>query len=206
MLTRLHVSLIIALAVFIWAASLLTVGIPITWHHAAPFTVTVTVLTGACIVFDRWLWKWRIFRGWLVKQPNLQGSWKARLISNWVDPATGQQIAPIECVMVIRQRFSALNARLYTRESSSTLLAYAFCCDDDGIFELIGTYRNTPRVDLRGQRSEIHYGSLLLQVRSDPTNRLDGHYWTDRGTKGSLQLSHRADVLFTDYDSSCGGL
>lgn len=200
--TRLHLSLIIALAVAIWTASLQILGVEITWRHAAPFTVAVTVLTGVCVVFDRWLWRWRIFKGWLVKQPDLQGSWKVLLVSSWIDPATQRQVAPIECVMVIRQRFSALSARLFTRESSSSLVAHAFTCEDDGVFEFIGTYTNTPKVDLRGKRSEIHHGSFLLHVKGDPPNGLDGHYWTDRGTKGSLQLTQRVDTLYPDYESA----
>jgi hypothetical protein len=192
------------MAVVVWATTLLVLGIPITWSHAAPFTATVTIVTGACLAFDRWLWKLPVFKGWLVKQPNLQGSWKVRLVSNWIDPSTGQTIAPIECLMVIRQRFSSLNARLFTRESSSTLLANNFSCEEDGVYELVGTYRNTPRIDLRGKRSEIHHGSLLLQVKDDPAGRLEGHYWTDRGTRGSLQLSRRVDTLFAGYEDATG--
>lgn len=197
--TRLHISIIIGLAGIIWATTLVMLGHPITVQHAIPFAATVTLITGACYLFDCWLWKWPIFKGWLVKQPSLHGSWKVRLISNWIDPNTQQPIAPIDCLMVIRQRFSSLNARLFTRESSSTLLAHSFCCEDDGVFELVGTYRNTPRIDLRGKRSEIHHGSLLLQVQGDPPNRLAGHYWTDRSTRGSIELSGRVDTLFADY-------
>lgn len=199
MLTRLHISILISLVVVVWGASLLILGIPIGWQHIAPFTATVTIVTGACVAFDRWLWKLKPFKGWLVKQPVLNGSWKVTLRSNWVNPETGKTIDPIKCVMVIRQRFSALNARLYTRESSSTLLAHEFCHDDDGVSELVGTYRNTPRADLRGERSEIHHGCFLLQVKGD---YLDGHYWTDRGTKGTLVLSDRVDTLFGGYSDA----
>jgi len=182
--TRLHITIIVALAVLVWATTLVLLGIPFTWHHIAPFTATVTCLTASCFVFDRWLWNWPVFSGWLVKQPKLHGSWKVRIVSSWVDPKSGLPLPPIECLMVIRQRYSSLNARLFTRESSSTLLTHEFCCGDDGIYELVGTYRNTPRVELRGKRSEIHHGSLLLQVKGDHAARLDGHYWTDRGTTG----------------------
>jgi hypothetical protein len=67
------------------------------------------------------------------------------------------------------------------------------------LYELAGVYRNTPQVHLRGERSEIHYGALLLELKGDPVNGLQGHYWTDRQTRGTLELSNRQKRLVNDY-------
>lgn len=179
MLTRTHISTLLVLTVIVWGAALIALGLPISWQHIAPFTLTVTILTTACVAFDRWLWRWPLFTGWLVKQPDIQGTWKVRLASSWIDPATNQQIAPIECLMVVRQTFSSLSARLFTRESSSFLVAHNLVCQSDGVFQLLGLYQNTPQITLRGQRSEMHYGALLLEVRGEPPTSIAGHYWTD---------------------------
>ncbi|MEJ0011260.1 MAG: hypothetical protein WDM94_01275 [Bauldia sp.] len=191
MLTRLHITLLLILAVAVWAATLVVLGIPLSWDYLKPFTIAVAVLTTICIVFDKWLWSLSVFKGWLVQRPNLNGTWKATLASDWKDPQTGQSIPPIECVMVITQTFSKMTTRLFTPESNSFLYANRLVCQDDGVFQLYGIYLNTPKVELRGQRSEIHYGALILEVRGDPPTSLAGHYWTDRGTKGSLELSNR---------------
>jgi hypothetical protein len=200
MLTRAHVTIIVGLAAAVWGATLLSQGLPLTWQYIKPFAVTVSVVSAACVIFERWAWRWIIFKGWLVDVPHLQGTWSASLVSSWVDPKTGERLAPISAVMVIRQSFSTFSARLFTRESSSFFVAHKIVRQNDGVFQLFGVYQNTPDIALRGDRSEIHFGALMLEVRGDPALKLEGHYWTDRATKGSLTLSDRKSALATGYD------
>lgn len=199
MLNRSHITLLILIAAAIWGLVLWLLDIPITWQHTKPFAVTVTVLSMVCIAFDKWLWKFRVFKGWLVEKPNLQGTWKVILRSNWIDEKTKRQVPPVECVMTIRQTYSLFSARLFTKESSSYLVAHKIERQNDGVFQLFGTYQNTPDIALRGERSEIHYGALVLEVRGDPPHSLIGHYWTDRGTRGSMELSNRIDEILNSY-------
>jgi hypothetical protein len=200
MLTRTHITTLLVLTVIVWGATLVALGLPISWQYITPFTLTVTTLTTACLAFERWCWRWPIFQGWLVKQPHIQGTWKAHLVSDWIDPETNRRIEPIECIMVVRQTFSSLSARLFTRESSSFLVAHNLVHHNDGVFQLVGVYQNTPQISLRGERSEMHYGALLLEVRGDPPTALMGHYWTDRGTKGALELRDRVPDLLSAYE------
>ena len=181
-------------------AALLLRGIPITWDYAWPFAITVSVVTAVVILFDQKLWRLPIFKRWLVRQPNVRGTWHVTLQSDWKDPGTGAGIDPIECVMVIRQTFSKISLRLFTTESSSLVLAGKIVEQDDGVFEIAAVYQNTPSVHLRGQRSEIHHGALLLEIQSDPARVLNGHYWTDRLTKGSLRLADRRDCIVSNYE------
>jgi hypothetical protein len=162
----------------------------------------VSVLTFACFAFDRWLWHLTVFKHWLVNRPYVAGTWKAQLVSNWKDPVTGQQIPPITCIMVIRQTFSTLSVRLFTPESSSASVAYNIERQEDGLFRLFVLYQNIPRVNLRGERSEIHYGAFMLEVQGDPPVGLVGHYWTDRETKGSLELTDPTPKLFNGYNDA----
>jgi SMODS-associating 2TM, beta-strand rich effector domain len=145
------------------------------------------------------VWKWPIFRGWLVSQPNLNGTWKVLLKSDWIDPETKQQVDPVKCMMTIRQTYSRFSARLFTRESSSYLIAHKIEQQNDEIYQRFGTYQNTPDISLRGKRSEIHYGALVLEIRGEPPKSLVGHYWTDRATKGSLELSDRIPAILIGF-------
>lgn len=203
MLTRTHITILIALAVIVWASSLWLMGLPVSWEYSKPFTLTVSALSLACVLFDKWLWKTFLFRGWVVNQPNLHGTWKALLKSDWVDPQTKERVAPIQCIMTIRQTYSRFSARLFTRESSSYLVAHKIERQNDGVFQLFGTYQNTPDIALRGSRSEIHYGALVLEVRGEPPKSLVGHYWTDRGTRGSLELTERIPDILASYQEGC---
>lgn len=202
MLTRTHIVVLLAVAVATWAIALRLLGLPFTWEYSKPFAITAAILSAVCFIFEKWIWKWPIFKGWLVNQPNLHGTWKALLKPSSVNPETKEEVAAIECIMAIRQTYSRFSARLFTRESSSYLVAHKIELQNDGVFQLFGAYQNTPDIALRGKRSEIHYGALVLEVRGDPPKSLIGHYWTDRGTKGSLELSDRIPRVLSSYQES----
>jgi hypothetical protein len=67
------------------------------------------------------------------------------------------------------------------------LLSVELLRSTDGSFRVAAIYRNEPKVEVR-QRSPIHYGGMLLTVQGEPPSRLEGHYWTDRNTRGDLIL------------------
>lgn len=199
MLTRTHITILLLGAMAVWAASLGVLGLPITWEYSKPFTITVAALSVGCFAFDRWIWKWPLIRQWFSQRPDLNGTWKATLQSDWVNPETKQGIGPIECIMTIRQTYSQLSARLFTAESSSYAVSQKIVRQNDGVYQLFATYQNAPDIMLRGKRSEIHFGAFVLELRGEPAVSLVGHYWTDRGTKGSLTLSDRISKILTSY-------
>ena len=92
-----------------------------------------------------------------------------------------------------------------TAESSSWLVAHKIVEENDGVFLVTGVYTNTPKLKFRGDRSEIHYGALLLQVLGDPPTTLEGHYWTDRDSSGAMRLSDKKNVLFSTYEEARDG-
>jgi hypothetical protein len=139
------------------------------------------------LVFDKWVWKWRLLHSWLVPFQDLNGTWKGVLQTSWQDPTTLQQPGPIEVVLVVRQTYSTLSARLLTAESESDLLIGKIVVVEDGVADLIGVYRNTPKQSLR-ERSPIHNGALRLRLEGEPVTALRGEYWTDRNTRGELRL------------------
>jgi hypothetical protein len=201
MIERLHLSAILFLAAVIWGALLLFEGAAISpaWFH--PFSRVVGAIMILLTAFDLWLWRLPILRGWLVKRPVLDGTWRCEVRSNWRDPGTGHQIQPISGFMVIRQSFSRLNLCLITEESRSELLGAEVVRADDGTYRVFGVYRNEPRFSVR-HRSEMHYGGIELQVAGVPPQRVEGHYWTDRNTAGELILVERKTRHADDLDSA----
>lgn len=202
MANRLHITTFLALAVLAWLILLLVRGTPVTWAHAWPFSAVATFLGGVVAVFERWAWSWRIFQNWFVKRPDLRGTWRVILETDWVDNEAGRSAGPITCYMAIRQTLSTLSMRLMTPEATSGLIAHKIILTNDGIYQVTGVYINKPEALLRGQRSEIHYGSILLDVEGDPPQSLSGHYWTDRKTRGAMKLSDRVTELFETYESA----
>ena len=204
MLSRLHISSFIGLTIAVWLLALWFQGTPVlSADFVKPFGTVVGIITLFVTLFNKYMWSWKIFKGWYVKRPDLRGTWKVELKSSWVNPETGEVIAPIYGYAVIRQSLTFLSVRLMTKESRSVLVAHSIeQQEDDDLFKLVGVYRNEPKIELQGVRSEIHHGSFVLDVHGSPPCSLEGHYWTDRATKGDIKLSNRVKKLYDIYEQA----
>jgi hypothetical protein len=153
------------------------------------------------VVFDRWAWRWPGVSKIAGSRPDIAGTWRGSLASEWVDPSTRNGIPPDpEVYLVVRETFSTVSAQLLTRESKSETIAGTI--DRNGVgTSLIGVYRNVPRSAVR-DRSAIHYGALILDVEGSPPGRLDGRYWTDRHTAGELRLDSRTRGIVHGYEAA----
>src|SRR5262249_29828023 len=165
-----------------------------------PLSAVSGIVVLLSIAFELWLWKVPFLRGWLVKRPVIDGTWRAELRSNWKD-ADGNAIAPIRGYVVIRQTLLNLSVRLFTAESTSYLVGTEIVRSPDGLYSVSGVYRNEPHFQSR-DRSTIHYGAVWLQVIDKPVQKLEGHYWTDRNTAGEFRLTDRRKQTFQDFNSA----
>lgn len=204
MLTRLHISSFIALTIAVWLLALWAQGMPVlSSDFVKPFGTVVGAITLVVTIFNKYLWSWRLFKGWYVKRPDLRGTWRVELKSSWLNPETGKCIDPVYGYAVIRQSLTSLSLRLLTTESRSVLVAHSIEQQEaEDLFKLVGVYRNEPKIELQGVRSEIHHGSFALEVHGSPVYELQGHYWTDRGTKGSMKLSGRDSKIYDTFDQA----
>lgn len=197
--SRIHISSFVGLTIVAWLLALWAQGQPVlSLDFLKPFGIVVGVIVGISTVFVRWAWAWRIFRGWYVNRPDLRGTWKVTLASDWIDPKTEKGIPPIQGFMVIRQTLTSLSVRLMTSESRSHSIAYSLTKKDDELFRLAVVYRNEPDIELQGATSEIHHGSFWVEALGKGPDALKGHYWTDRKTRGAL---HCAERIFEYCDS-----
>lgn len=201
MISRLHLSVIIGIAVLLWAVMLVLEGVAISASWMRPFSLVIGVLLLILLCFDLWLWRIRILHGWFVKRPFLRGTWKTELISEWKDPKTGVCTEPIDAYLVVRQTFSRLSLRLYTKESSSEVLGTDIVEASDGTYRVYAIYRNEPKLSIR-DRSPIHYGGLLVEIEGDPVEHLKGHYWTDRNSRGQLTTSGFRREICSSFETA----
>ncbi|MBX7500646.1 hypothetical protein K3181_04250 [Qipengyuania sp. YG27] len=190
MMTRPQITAFLTLSVTFWVGLLALKGTPLSWEMLAPFGTVVGAVSGVMLLFDAWAWKLPIFRGWLIKRPYVHGTWKVELQSDWVNPETNEGVPTIHCFLVVRQTASQISLRLITEESSSETVSAGVEACSDGTFEISCAYRNKPKSMYR-YRSQIHYGAMLLSVESATPTRLEGEYWTDRKTTGSVTLTDR---------------
>jgi SMODS-associating 2TM, beta-strand rich effector domain len=198
MLQRVHLSVILIFAAAIWGVMLVIEGVAVSGKWFRPFSTVVGVVLLLLVAFDLWAWRWRMLHGWFVPRPDVRGTWRVELRSEWKNPETGQTIAPIAAYMVVRQTFSTLSVRMLTEESLSELVAAEISKATDGTYRIAAVYRNEPALSVR-HRSPIHYGALVLDVQGDPVVSLAGHYWTDRNTRGEIRTLGRISTIASSF-------
>jgi hypothetical protein len=203
-MNSLLLAVLLAAVVIAWATSLLVAKVPLTIALMKPITWAFTAMGVAAFAFDRWIWRLPFLYPQLVRVPDLQGTWKGQVISNWIDPATGSKKPPIEAFLAIRQTYFSIHMRLITKESQSHILAGKIFCNVDETCEIAGIFRNTPRMTSRDV-SPIHNGGVLLRVQGDSRFTLEGDYWTDRDTKGELRFTEKAKDVFHDFERAAVG-
>ena len=139
-------------------------------------------------VFTEWLWRIPILQGWLVRIPNLNGTWKGTLQTNWKNPETGEQPGPIDALLVIKQSLFKISCVQMTKESKSWSRAASIDIDNDNQIKILNyVYSNSPRIVVH-DRSKAHDGASSLEVITNDHRKLIGKYWTDRNTKGEMNF------------------
>ncbi len=202
-LDRIHITIFVAIAVLVWFAVLKMQRVPVTWAHAQPFTTVVSVLFFLGIAFEHWLWRHPLLHGWLVKRPDLRGTWRVELRSSYICCDGGDRAPTVVCYMGVKQTLSKLQMHLMTPESESWFIADHIrpSANADG-FQVIGVYTNEPSVHLRNQRvSEMHQGALMAETHG-PSLRpvtLTAKYWSDRKTTGTMEFTTRVEEVFTRF-------
>ncbi|MBK5220278.1 MAG: hypothetical protein JJE35_10915 [Thermoleophilia bacterium] len=189
--SRIFVQALVLVVAGVYLASYLIRGLP-TSELFAPIGATGAAASLFVLAFDHFLWRIPRVGRKLSKRPDIRGTWRGQLASNWVNPETGQRIDPDpEVYLVVRQTFWSVTANLITKESKSCSTTATIEDDGCGQYQFVAQYRNTPRASVR-ERSEVHHGSFKLDVGGEPVDRLEGYYWTDRNTMGELEFDRRS--------------
>lgn len=187
----------------IWSLILFITNTPLTIDIEAlkKLPEVVVVYTVLRFIFTRWLWRIPILQGWFIPFPDLQGTWKGTLRSTWIDPKTKKTPPPIPLILVVRQSFDSISCVMHTKESSSYSTTAGFLKgDDSGIKRLTYNYSNRPEASIRN-RSAVHDGAAFLSISSKPKRKLEGEYWTNRKTTGSIEVHYKTKELLESFTS-----
>jgi hypothetical protein len=204
--TRLHISVFLGVAVIAWGVALAIAGVEFSPKHLASFGAVVTAMVVFALLLEYVFWHWRWLDGWFFQRPDLRGTWRVVLQSDWVDPDTGRGIPPITCYMAVTQTLSKLQMHLMTPESDSWFVVHAIRrSQNESGYEINGIYTNRPSVGLRPKRSGIHLGAVTIEthgVSHAMPGSLTGEYWTDRKTTGVMKFDRRVPTVYTRYDDA----
>ncbi len=202
-LERLHITVFVVLAALVWLTVLLCQGTPVTWAHGRPLSIVVSTLVGLGFLLEFLLWHQPWLHGWFVKRPDLRGTWRVELQSNYVRPETNERVPMIVCYMGVTQTLSTLNMHLMTPESESWFIADHVRPSPNGSgYQVIGVYTNEPNVHLRDVRiSEMHQGAIIIETHGPELrpSTLTAKYWTDRKTTGTMDFTARTEKVCTRF-------
>ena len=193
MSSRLHVGAVVALAIVVFLTSVWATGGTVSLGWISLLGGTITFVTLCLTLFNTWLWKLKWLQGWFVRRPHIWGIWNVTIDSDWVDPTTNKTMLR-SATFTIRQTYSSLQLRMTNSASVGDLLTSTLIENEDGGFRLAAIYRNEPYL-LNRPASQIAYGALLLDVIGDAKrpDKLQGHYWTDRDTKGTIIATRQSN-------------
>ena len=162
-------------------------------------------------LFEKWIWRLSILQGWLVKVPDLSGTWKGTSESRYFKNSNGA-FQKIEISVRIDHRFDRI---VYTQQGVTTSRAFVadLSVDGNGFYTLVVAYENPLQPNAMehvaanaefADNVRDHCGCARMILKRPPEQRavtrnweLSGHYWTnkrrspnsdDRGTWGVLEL------------------
>jgi hypothetical protein len=200
-ISRSRVQVIIAIAVVVWGALLFAEGVDLTPQLLHPFSAVVGSVVLVLTVYEQWIWRLPWLRWLPGRPPRLYGTWAGTLTSTYGSIGSTTPVPPIQVFLTVTQSASALSMNLLTAESRSRSLTCALDESSPDSWVASSTYINTPQL-LVQDRSRIHHGSMVLNLHGSPPHSLDGAYWTDRDTKGQIELSSWSPRKHNDFASA----
>ncbi len=183
--------IIISVGFYLLYLSLFPVKEKTLLNYLKPIPTVITCDAILVFLFEKWFWKWKILYGWLVPFPNLNGTWKGYIKSNWIDPITKKKSAPIPVILTIKQSFLNISCVMRTEEMESRNFVSGFDIDSDNQkLRLIYSYVSEPKQSIR-DRSQQHKGTILFDIiKHSGELKLIGNYWTERETTGRVELEY----------------
>lgn len=164
----------------------------------------VTIDLFIILIFTKWLWKCRIFKGWLVPFPNLNGTWIGQIESDWKNPETGQTTPPIPVMLTVKQSLLHISCVMHTAEMKSYSFSEGLHIDSEKqIKQMAYIYTSKPRITIN-QRSLPHDGAIVFDIIESPMKKLCGRYWTERKTTGEITVTFNCKKILEELPVDLG--
>lgn len=167
-----------------------------------PLSIVVMVDAFIVSIFVKWLWKLKLLYPWFVPFPDLNGTWKGVLKSNWICPNTGKKPNEIPTILTINQTFTNVSCVMRTGEMCSESFTSGFIINlETDSTHIVYSYKSDPKADIK-YRSAPHFGTAKLSVVNNQLI-LDGEYWSSRETTGTIHLKfwkkEKLDIYLDEF-------
>jgi hypothetical protein len=189
---------VILAAAGLWVVAAFFMDIPVDRTWLKYLGLLATVVVWGVLAFDLWVWRWLPY--WMVKRPNLKGTWKGTYTSSWETPDGPSQ--PTEFYLVVRQTYSTIHVEaIYAISNSNS--STANITQGEGSPVLWYAYDSSAHA-LQTSGNPPHRGAARLSIQTEPRIVLAGDYWTSRKTVGRIDLSVRSSKCAGSFAGAQG--
>ncbi len=188
MKSSLDVKLTAGLAIVVFAILAILKGDQFAKEILSVFSTAISWTVLGRLLYVKWLWKTKPFRwlGFVHKVPYLEGKWTGEYHSTGNPNTPPDRLRGAAEVEICQPSIHTIKIIRRSAESTSRSFGEEFLYGDDGITQVIYSYMSEPKATVR-HRSAISYGSARLTL-DKAAQILEGDYWTDQKTTGTLSL------------------
>jgi len=172
---------------FAWSAVIAVNGLHLSSTWSKVVSVIPLVLVLGFAAWDKWLWRLRPFI-YIASRPDLNGTWLGGFDSQWLDANQQLNESTGPVALAIKQSFTSLSITLLAERSTSYSVLSNVRHLESGEYRVNYQYANTPLIKFR-QQMPAHDGSAELKISSVRPSKLTGEYWTNRLSRGALDLT-----------------
>jgi hypothetical protein len=175
-----------------------------TWWYGAPAGILTWISIATLLVGTGLAWiasaLWRPVWAWLpwIERwtfPDLNGNWTGTIVSTSSAEPKAHKLQPRPVEITIRQGLFSTTVKLRTQKAEShSTRCMLEAHHESGIFRLWYSYDYRPLTE-HSSRSARYEGVAWLQIDIDKDpDRLTGIYYTDRRTRGELDVRRNGDA------------
>jgi hypothetical protein len=187
----------IVIGAIVWIISFLLNSFEVTSLDSLKYlNVGITVAGLIWFSYFKWAWKWDYFRR-LLYRPNLNGTWLGEFESDWKNEQ-GQINPPKRFVLVIRQHWFTISVRAFTNIQKTESYVETLMLDDNKGTKLLA-YLFSEKRSRTGEHGSRQGAAELDLVEIEINKLLEGHFWTQAGTRGYIRVKQ---VSSSDYVDS----
>ena len=147
-------------------------------------------------LWDKYLW--HVYPIVLISGlPDLRGTWLGKFDSQWLDDKYKPHETTQPVAITVKQTFTTLSIKLVAQQSQSYSTVAAVRHLESGEFQINYEYANKPFQPIRSKMPE-HAGSSELLIATPRATKLRGEYWTNRFSRGTLDLTWTSKKRVSD--------
>lgn len=157
----------------------------------------ITIAAILWLIYFKWAWKWPYISK-LLYRPNISGTWLGEFESDWKDE-NGKQNPPKRFVLVIRQQWFSISIRAFTDLQKTESYVETMIINSLKGTKILAYLYSEKRVGSGDHGARQGAAELdLIENKENKLCFLEGHFWTQAGTRGYVKVKQESSVDYVD--------